>query len=373
MADKISKPNFEKIKEILDKNNTKDEIIYMNNKNTKYLAMNSSEFAMKNVDDKIKYVTNSILTKTQLNAKHIEFVNIIIRNLKNKSANIYIIDDIIDLLMVNNSLRKDKEKFWKNINMLDKLGLNEEKFTMEELNLMCANFVNQVNEKYLFKQTDILNYNIKYEYENIYNKRIEFYKNIAKEYKNKYNTLIGVYKWEFPNLSFQKKIKRILKEISNKIYALKFAIAKNKIGKAYGISKCIIKYINWRKNDIDRKIGFRDMSINDNIKEIRNGNLDGKEIDKSLDKYILDLDDNTRDKFISLDKDTQKIIENNIFTKSTEEKSIKDRLISNINKFYAEINPNENVSDEEDNFEKFSDNNLNIIITNLDNKQDIDE
>ena len=370
MADKISKPNFEKIKEILDKNNAKEEIIYMNNKNTKYLAMNSSEFAMKNVDDKIKYVTNSILTKTQLNAKHIEFVNIIIRNLKNKSANIFIIDDIIDLLIVNNSLRKDKEKFWKNINMLDKLGLNEEKFTMEELNLMCANFVNLVNEKYLFKQTDILNYNIKYEYENIYNKRIEFYKNIANEYKNKYNTIIGVNKWEFPNLSFQKKIKRVLKEISNKVYALKLAIVKNKIGKAYGISKCILKYINWRKNDINRKTGFMDMSINENIKENGNEKLDVNEINISLDKYILDLDENTRNKFISFDKETQKIIKNNTFSKSTEDKSIKDRLISNINKFYAETNLNENFSDEEDNFGNFSGSNPNITITNLDNKEE---
>ena len=368
MADKISKPNVEKIKEILDKNNTKDEIIYINNKNTKYLAMNSLEFAMKNADEKIKYVTNSILTKTQLNAKHIEFINIIIRNLKNKSANIFIIDDIIDLLIVNNSLRKDKEKFWKNINMLDKLGLNEEKFTMEELNLMCANFVNLVNEKYLFKQTDILNYNIKYEYENVYNKRIEFYKNIANEYKTKYYTIIGESKWKFPNLSFQRKIKRIFKEISNRVYALKFAIAKNKIGKAYGISKCILKYINWRKDDINRKTGFMEMSVNDDTIGINNQKQNGDKEDKSLDKLILELDENTREKFISLDKETQKIIENNTFNKSTDEKSIKNILISNINKFYAEINPNENFSDEENDFGNFIGNNPNIIITNLDDK-----
>ena len=46
MADKIIKPNFEKIKGILDKNNSKEEINYINNKNTKYLAMDSLEFAM---------------------------------------------------------------------------------------------------------------------------------------------------------------------------------------------------------------------------------------------------------------------------------------------------------------------------------------
>jgi len=366
MADKISKPNLEKIKEILDKNNTKEEINYMKSKNIKFLAMNSSEFAMKNSDDKIKFVTNSILTKTHLNAKHIEFVNIIIRNLKNKSANIYILDDIIDLLIVNDSLRKDKEKFWKNINMLDKLGLNEEKFTMEELNLMSANFVNTINDKYLFKQTDILNYNIKYEYENVYNKRIEFYKNIANEYKNKYNTIRGEIKWEYPNLSFQKKMLRVFKEILNQIYALKIAIVKNKIGKAYGISKCIIKYINWRRNDINKKTGFMEMFNKEIIKRKIEDYPENKDENLTLNKLVMELDDNTRDKYISLDKDTQKKIKDNTFSKSTDDKSIKDRLISNINKFYTEINPNENFSDDGNDFGNFVGNNPNINITNLD-------
>ena len=370
MADKISKPKLEKMKEILDKNNTKEEINYINNKNTKYLAMDPSEFAMKNADEKIKYVTNSILAKTKLNAKHIEFVNIIIRNLKNKSANLFILDDIIDLLIVNNSLRKDKKKKKKNINMLDKLGLNEEKFTMEELNLMCANFVNLVNEKYLFKQTDILNYNIKYEYENVYSKRIEFYKNIANEYKTKFNTIIGANKWEYPNLTFQKKIKRVLNEISNKIYALKIAIVKKKFGKAYGISKCIQKYIYWRKNDIKRKTGFMEMVHNETNNEDKMEKLGDNEINISLDELILELDENTRNKFISLDKETQTIIKNNTFEKSTGDKSKKDKLIGNINKFYAEYNPNENLSDDDNSFGNFTGNNPNIIITNLENKDE---
>ena len=254
--------------------------------------------------------------------------------------------------------------------MLDKLGLNEEKFTMEELNLMCASFVNSVNEKYLFKQTDILNYNIKYEYENVYNKRIEFYKNIANEYKNKFNTVIGENKWEFPNLSFQKKIRRVLNEIANKIYALKTAIVKKKIGKAYGISKCILKYIYWRKNDIKRKTGFMEMVDKDVYKEDKLEKLGDNEANISLDELILELDENTRNKFISLDKETQIIIKNKTFDKSTEEKSIKDKLIGNINKFYAEFNPNENLSDDENSFGNFTGNNPNIIITNLDNKDD---
>ena len=98
--------------------------------------------------------------------------------------------------------------------------------------------------------------------------------------------------------------------------------------------------------------------------------LEDNRINISLDELILELDENTRNKFISLDKETQTKIKNNTFEKSTDDKSIIDKLIGNINKFYAEYNPNENLSDDENSFGNFTDNNPNIIITNLDNKDE---
>ena len=112
------------------------------------------------------------------------------------------------------------------------------------------------------------------------------------------------------------------------------------------------------------------MEYNDSYEENKIEKLVSNEINISLDELILELDENTRNKFISLDKETQIIIRDNTFEKSTEDKSIKEKLIGNINKFYAEINPNENLSDDENNFENFTGNNPNITITNLDNKDE---
>ena len=118
------------------------------------------------------------------------------------------------------------------------------------------------------------------------------------------------------------------------------------------------------------KTGFMEMSISDNIKQFENKNSGEKENHTLLNEFILEVDENIRNKFIKSDKEFTKIIVNNTFSKSTEDKFIKSRLICNINKFYAETNSNEKFSDEED-FGKFIDDSPNIIYINLDKYDEV--
>ena len=288
MADKIKRPPIEKIMEILDKNTSAlDKNYAAGHKKAKHLAIEAKDFIAMKIEARKTFVFSTISSKIKLSPFYTEFILLLVEILPAKLSIVYVLDDIIDLLVNYTKIKSENDRIYHKLANLISLPCNEKgpKYSIEEIKSLMAEFVNYTNDKYLYKETDKLNFAIKYEYENIFAKKVEFYKEKLDEYKAKYNALLIKDKQIFPNKTFQSKIIRKWTEFSKTIGRLKQAIYYRKLGKAYGIGVRIQKLIRKNIKSIKLNYGLEDIFIDDKKKI-----LDKNYKNETMDAIKLKLD-----------------------------------------------------------------------------------
>ena len=277
MADKDNCPSIEKILDILDKLASQEEKSFIKDYKAKYLAIVPEEYLKLDIKNKKKFIFNFLNTKTDLNAQFIEFILVLVENMNTKRSNIYIIDRIVDIIIEYNKIKNEKEKLWNKLLEFSETSTNsnEIRYSVNEIMSLLYEFSTIKNNEYLYKQVDKLNYKIKDEFENYYNKIIELYKGKYKQYKLKYEMLIFKTNQMFPNKSFQNKMIRQLNKIQNSFKSLKQSIFYGKKWKSYGICCRNINFINKCKRNINKysledEISNIKLELNDNINTIVN-------------------------------------------------------------------------------------------------------
>ena len=320
MADKIIKPSIENILKILDKRTSSIERNYIARSKTKYLAISAKDFIGLKPEQRKNFVFNVISSKTTLSPFQVEFVLVLVEILSTKLSTIYVLDDIIDLLVNYTKIKIENDKvFNKLVNLIDlENGNSENKYTIEEMKALMTEFVNSTNEKYLFKQTDNLNYQIKYEYENDFAKRIDNYRNKYEEYKLKYETLLLKTKQIAPNFSFQNKVKRKYRELEKSIYQLKRSLYWKQYGKSYGICVRLVKKIQRNIDAMQGKKGVEQMFAFDKLK------LQQKQNSQIIQELIPKLDELEKKIFSTLDKQSTEMITKRM---SNENLSLDNKLL----------------------------------------------
>ena len=269
MADKIKRPPIEKIMEILDKNTSAlDKSYAAGHKKTKHLAIEAKDFIALKIEARKTFVFSAISSKTKLSPFYVDFILLLVEILPAKLSIVYVLDDIIDLLVNYIKIKSENDRIYHKLANLISLPCNKNgpKYSIDEVKTLITEFVNYTNDNYLYKETDKLNFAIKYEYENIFAKKIEFYKEKLDEYKAKYNALLMKNKQVFPNKTFQSKIIRKWTEFSKSIARIKQAIYYRKLGKAYGIGVRMQKLIAKNIKSIKLNYGLEDIFIEDKKK-----------------------------------------------------------------------------------------------------------
>ena len=270
-----------------------------------------------NLEDRKKFVLNSIVSKTNLDAKNIEFLLVLTENFNTKLSNVKILDDIIDLIIEYNKIKLEKENLWKNLVKLIDINVdsNAIRYSADEMMILMQEYIDNINKKYLFRQIDRVNNTIKEEIEVDYNKRINYYKELYSKYKCKYNTLLCKANQTFPNKSFQYKVHRKLNVILSNFYRIKNSIYKGQYGKCIGICYKNIKFIGKLKENI-KQDGLEDGFIQDKLI-----------LNEEVDNLVSNLDSKYQNIYENLSQEDTMEITNKII-KSNANKDIKLMMIT---------------------------------------------
>jgi len=278
--------NEDNIKRLLSKLTSSTERNFLdNNYRNKYLLVPITEFIKYNLDQKKVYILNSIKTHNlTLTNEMKELLMVITEILPRKEASLKLLDMLINILAEYFQMKSKLNKIEDNLIWITKINHENENdkriYSLEDVKLMLFNFVKENNDKYLREQTEKLNFAIKEEYEIVFAKRIEYYRNLYNEYKTKLVALSNKINQKFPNSSLISKIKRKFNKIifiNNKI---KKSINFNKLNKAYGQICSLNRKIHRDINELNQNNRYE----NNLIKFLSEKN----EFDAALNKLIED-------------------------------------------------------------------------------------
>jgi hypothetical protein len=155
-------------------------------------------------------------------------------------ANLAFLEDNINMMLnYEKKMKQDKmindKLAWLKTFQIKK----EDRFTIEECKQLCKIFAAEENNQFIYNQTNELNYALKEEYRCTWFKQIQIWKEKYKQIKNEFKLFKMKANQNFPNYTFQIKVKEWMNQLLKEVSKIKQCIYYGKKWKAYGILSCL--------------------------------------------------------------------------------------------------------------------------------------
>jgi len=235
-ADKISS-----IQKILDKLETIEQKEYLESVKVKYLTMPIHMYIKLPLNEKKKYILNTINTHYhELSVQSRKYILLLTQTINMNKANLAFLEDNINMMLnYEKKMKQDKmindKLAWLKTFQIKK----EDRFTIEECKQLCKIFAAEENNQFIYNQTNELNYALKEEYRCTWFKQIQNWKEKYKQIKNEFKLFKMKANQNFPNYTFQIKVKEWMHQLLKEVSKVKQCIYYGKKWKAYGILSCL--------------------------------------------------------------------------------------------------------------------------------------